>query len=322
MRPTVICLTPVWNEAWILERFLGAAGVWADVIVVADQGSTDGSRQIAGEHEKVRLIDNPHAAYDEGARQRLLLEAAREIPGPRALVALDADEALSAGLCDSRGWAEAMSSPPGTVIRMPWINLLPGLERAWIPRRPVVFGLIDDGREHVGSYLHSTRLPGDPDRVAVDVDEGGVLHLQYLDESRMRAKQRWYQCFERVTHPDKRPSEVYRQYHHMDAWPPDELHAVDPRWTAGLGLEAVGSTAASAAVWHTRIIELAAEHGWPPFRRVDIWDVDWGAEGAGDTLERPTVLDRIAVRWLRFAQPRRRSATVRTISRALRLVGW
>ena len=38
-----ICLSPTRNEAWIINQFLAAAKTWADHVVVADQGSTDGT---------------------------------------------------------------------------------------------------------------------------------------------------------------------------------------------------------------------------------------------------------------------------------------
>ena len=58
MAPKIICLTPVLNEAWILDRFLKCASLWADHIIIADQGSTDGSVEIAKRYEKVIFIDN------------------------------------------------------------------------------------------------------------------------------------------------------------------------------------------------------------------------------------------------------------------------
>ena len=35
----IICLTPVKNEGWILERFLKCTSLWADYIIIADQSS-------------------------------------------------------------------------------------------------------------------------------------------------------------------------------------------------------------------------------------------------------------------------------------------
>jgi len=81
-KPTVICLTPIKNESWILDRFIQCASLWADHIIIADQQSTDESRVIAGRYSKVTLIENSSATYSEKERQQLLLEAARKIPGP------------------------------------------------------------------------------------------------------------------------------------------------------------------------------------------------------------------------------------------------
>ena len=57
-RPTIIVITPVRNEAWVLRAFLEATSLWADYIIIADQMSTDGSREIAKKYPKVVLIDN------------------------------------------------------------------------------------------------------------------------------------------------------------------------------------------------------------------------------------------------------------------------
>ena len=113
-KPIIICLTPVKNEAWILERFLRCASLWADHIIVADQASEDGSREIAQRFEKVTLIRNESSDYSEAARQRLLIaQPHREIAGPRLLVALDADDCLTANYIDraSNGQPCSLSGP-------------------------------------------------------------------------------------------------------------------------------------------------------------------------------------------------------------------
>src|SRR5690242_20974179 len=85
-RPQIICVTPARNEAWIVERFLRAAELWADHVILADQHSTDQTVAIARQFDKVRVVTNPSGEYDEGKRQELLLAAAREFPGPRVIV--------------------------------------------------------------------------------------------------------------------------------------------------------------------------------------------------------------------------------------------
>lgn len=105
----------------------------ADYIVIADQQSTDGSREVARRFEKVVLVDNPHEAYDEGARQRLLIDSARQLPvsGKRILIALDADEMFSANWMESPEWQQLLAAPPGTVLYFRWANIGPDVACAW-----------------------------------------------------------------------------------------------------------------------------------------------------------------------------------------------
>src|SRR5438874_9968323 len=74
VRHIVICLTPTKNESWILERFIKCASAWANRVVVADQDSSDDSREIVRRHPAATLVENPASNYDEGARQRLLID--------------------------------------------------------------------------------------------------------------------------------------------------------------------------------------------------------------------------------------------------------
>src|SRR5260370_16728571 len=94
-RPVVVCLTPVKDEAWILERFLTCASLWADHILIADQGSSDDSREIAARFPKVTLIENPSPEVDEPAPQRLPIPPPPRLPRPRLPLPLDAHEAFA-----------------------------------------------------------------------------------------------------------------------------------------------------------------------------------------------------------------------------------
>ena len=55
-KPLQIVMTPVRNEAWILPAFLRATSLWADYIIIADQMSTDGSRELYQQFDKVIVI--------------------------------------------------------------------------------------------------------------------------------------------------------------------------------------------------------------------------------------------------------------------------
>jgi Glycosyl transferase family 2 len=91
--PKVICLTPVRNESWIIKPFLAASKMWADHVIVAE-GCSDGTLELLQSTRDVETIINAAKTYDERP-QRLLVDKAREIPGKRILIVLDADEILS-----------------------------------------------------------------------------------------------------------------------------------------------------------------------------------------------------------------------------------
>ena len=327
--PSLVCLTPVKNEAWILERFLAAAATWADAIVVADDGSDDGSREIASAHPKVVLVDNPAGGYDEGARQRLLIETARrQVPGDRILIALDADEALTADARATDEWARLLRAAPGTVLRFSWLNLLPAGERAWIPPDRVPFGFVDDGSEHGGRQIHSSRLPTPAGAPEIAHERIGVLHLQYLDWERMKAKQRWYQCWERLNHPGKRPIQIYRQYHRMDAPPPGEVFPTPPEWLAGYreaGIDLTAIEPRETFSWDADVLTWLRERP-RELRRLDVWDAGWERRAAALGVPPPrdprSRHERLVLRWLAATQASAHRQGTRLVQRALRPLGW
>ena len=331
--PTLFCLTPVKNEAWILDRFLQCASTWADHIIVADQQSDDGSREIAHSYEKVTLIDNDTPSYDEGARQKLLIDAGRQIPvnGRRVLIALDADEMLSANWMESDEWNHLLSTEPGTVLRFQWANIGPDVSCAWVDSNYKPFGFVDDGSPHEGRPIHSPRVPVPNDAPEIRFDDIKVLHYQYANWERMRSKQRWYQVWERLNHPEKRAVTIFRQYQHMEA-AIENAGPVRDEWLRGYEERGIDmSTIASEPpfYWDKEVLDLLDTHGTEPFRRLNIWDADWPALSrtlgydTNGLLEDPrSVFERAVHAWLRHTQPQASSLSVRIIQKLLEPLGW
>jgi glycosyltransferase involved in cell wall biosynthesis len=109
MLPKIVVVTPVKNEAWILDRFLSVTSQFADQIVVADQESTDKSVAICRKYPKVTVIQNNSSEFNEADRQKLLINKARElVPEHKIILALDADEILAANALKTTSWQEML----------------------------------------------------------------------------------------------------------------------------------------------------------------------------------------------------------------------
>lgn len=332
-RPTVICLTPVRNEAWILDRFLRCASTWADHILVLDQNSTDGSREIARAHEKVVLLENPSSEYDEGSRQRILLEGARRIPGPRLLVALDADEILSANHLASAEWDRVLAAPPGTVIQFRWANLHPDLHSYWDAKFDGSWGFMDDGSEHTGTRIHSQRVPFPEGAPVLTLHEIRVLHYQYVNWSRMASKHRWYQCWERINDPSRRAVHVYRQYNHMHAIREAQIRELPREWIDAyerMGIDMLSVRDDAPYWWDRDIVTWIARYGPDTFRREVIWDIDWAAlAGEFGIAAEPRSFrdprgwfDRRVQQWLQATRRHGSNLGVRVVDKLLSVAGW
>ena len=330
-RNRLVCLTPVRNEAWILEKFLACASLWADRIVVADQCSTDGSRDIARRFPKVTLVENNSPAFDEPRQRGLLIEAGRRLPGPKTFVSLDADEFLSGNFAASEEWERLATAAPGTVFRFNWANILPGFERGWvIAILPAAY--VDDGRPFVGLPLHGPRLPLPGDGRYIDLKEIKILHYQYIDWARMKSKQCWYQCYEYLLNPGKKALAVYRNYHRMDLFARRRkfTQPLPDQWFSwyeerGIPMKEIGR---SDSWWDEAVVRLIRQHGPARFRRADIWSRDWNrvAEryfpGEPHRLADPRAAGlKILHAYLRLTEAWSRSRLVRTADRILRRAG-
>lgn len=332
VKPKIICLTPVKNESWILEKFLLATSLWADHIIIADQFSNDNSREIAKKFEKVILVENPSAEFNEQERQRLLIEEARKIEGPRFLIALDADEFLSANFHYSEEWKFIMQAPPGTVIRFKWLNLKPDLLRYWSSGLYFPWGFMDDGSKHYGSVIHSERIPIPLCHMTIDLEEIKVLHYQYTDWERMASKHRWYQCWEVLHHPKRNAFEIFKQYHHMYDVKDSELCEVKQEWfdfylVNNIDIKSVKKE--GVYWWDLEMLRYFQIHGTKMFRKIDIWDTDWKSLAdhfkieVNMTINDPrSWFDKLIHAWLKSGSYKRHSSLNMVVLKLFKVFRW
>jgi glycosyltransferase involved in cell wall biosynthesis len=284
--PRIVVLTPVRNEAWILERFLQVTSRFADRIILADQQSTDTSRAIAARFPQVALLDNPESAFNEAGRQLLLLGAARRlVSGPKVLLALDADEIMAADAPASLDWRRMLAAPPGTVLGFERIDLLK--DEASVMRHGLwtPLGYVDDGAEHRPLLIHSTRIPAAADAPVVVLPGIKVLHYALVRPGAVAAKSRWYSVLENCLGTCNNPLKRRARYHDMmDFAGTARIEPLDPRWLAGweqAGIRMRGDSEPDFYWYDDEVLRLMKEHGERTFWWDDIWDVDWEARRRG-----------------------------------------
>lgn len=275
-QPNIFCLTPVKNEEWILKAFLSTTSIWADTIIVADQFSTDRSRDICRFFDKVTLISNPDTRFNEPERQKLLIETARSFPEPRVLIALDADEMLSANVLGSPQWKTALKQPPGTIIEFPRVNLWEDTKHFFhIGYHP--FGYVDDGHTYQGTTIHSARMPLPTSAPRFRIEDVVILHFQFCNMPRMKSKHRWYRCYERITFPKKSSESINWLYSWMYR-NERTLKPSNPSWFglySDIGIDLSKFSDTEYYWWDWEILRMFGVYGQKVFEDLDIWDVDW-----------------------------------------------
>jgi hypothetical protein len=327
LKPKIICLTPVRNEAWILDRFLKAASIWADYIIIADQMSTDGSREIALKYSNVILIDNNTNQYNEADRQKLLINEARKIEGPKLLITLDADEFFTPNILESKEWKNIMNSKPGTIFTFQWANITPDFKRFWYGFY-FPWGYMDDGEEHKdNNKIHSGRVPLPDNHPVVEIESIKVMHFQYTDWKRMESKHRWYQCMEVVNDDSRSSLKIFRQYHHMFAIPKESLINLPKDWIGGYiekGINLIIKNSFDKYWFDDEVLDLFSEYGFSKFRKIAIWDAKWkrmirkSQYSGGLKYKDPRkFLDKIIQRWMFFSQSKMHIKFFRRVDRLI-----
>lgn len=272
MSPKIICLTPVKNEAWILDRFLKCASLWADYIIIADQGSTDGSIEIAKQYEKVILVDNKtEGDFNEYSMRKPLFDEARKIEGSKILISLDADEILTPNI-NSQEWDTIRNSKPGTIISLQRYELLPD-DKYW-DSVEVWCGYVDDGAPYTSGTIHVPRTIMPSGHDVLICRNIKMLHYKFMDRRRMQDRNHWYQCFELINKIND-PITIFRRYHHLD---PNRIYDVPNWWHTEYekyGIEITSILHRDESRWNNQVLSYMEKYGVKFFRHLNIWNVNW-----------------------------------------------
>ena len=291
----LICTMPVRNEDWCLALTARAALMWCDHLVIGNHASTDSTveiiKKIMGEDPmRITPLHTDEPTWREMEHRQAMLDVAR-MAGATHIAMVDADEILTGNLLpDIRQRIENWCASDG-ILNLPWLALARDPLRYisgpsyWGDRQNVTMAFKDRPDYHWAArngYDFHQRPPmsTEPKRFVQPLKhtEGGLMHLQFLSERRLRAKQALYQMTEVLRWPGRTPA---RQLAEMYG------HAVYDSNPAARGV----TTAAVPLEWwipyahlertlclddglpwqETEVKQLLAEHGREKFAGLDLF---------------------------------------------------
>jgi hypothetical protein len=226
MEMKLICLMPVRNEDWCLGLTARAVLMWCDELLVLNHASTDGTAaicmQLFGEYAgrfQYRTEQDP--VWSEMDHRQRLLVWARE-RGATHIVMVDADEILTGNLIGQvRTLIERIPKTQMFTMQLPWIcirnsynfQIISGM---WAEQN--VSMCFEDRFQAAGwapqpdgyqfHHRHPAGIPHHPYRPVnpfARKSAGGLMHLQFLNHTRLIAKQALYQMQEVLRWPGRTP---------------------------------------------------------------------------------------------------------------------
>jgi len=282
----LLVLVPFRNEQLFLPAFFDALDGIADQIVGLDDHSSDESatlfRSLGGHVVDINLPNDWTQGGEVFSRQTLL-NAGRDLGGTHFLW-LDADEVPSDELRRHLRTA-ILDLSQGQALELLWVNAWKDslhYRRRWLLDDPGYrpFAHADIPAAAItGQRLHFPRVPmvTGVQSKRLSKDHGAIIHLQYCNWQRARAKQAWYQVSERVE-TSRSPLQIglrYRDTHHLrlghlrrmpKAW------LISPSTESSLSIDE-SSTDVGRRDSISRSLALMSEEPIESFEPLDIWDV-------------------------------------------------
>ncbi|MFM2290836.1 MAG: hypothetical protein RIS29_649 [Bacteroidota bacterium] len=317
----IICLTPVRNEAWILRAFLTATSLWADIIIISDQGSTDGSREIALSFPKVILVDNPARDMNQAQTRKLLFDEAQKISGQKVLFSLDADEFLSGDFVHTASWQKILLAQPGDIFFFRWINVCEQTDKCIITTPWMNWASCIENTDDTifpDAYIHEWRLPYPAIGAReIKVEDIFFIHLARVNVNRQANKNRFYQVVTRYKEPDKSIVSLYRMYHSEDVEEKSTTDSVIYSYyeQRGLYLLEMIDLNDSGKYYTDQVLDYFNKMGTDFFYGLDIWDFEFCKQQHIDY--KPSFKIRILFYYLKITQQYRLSYFVKMIDKVL-----
>lgn len=342
-KPIHIVMTPTRNEAWVIRAFLQCNGLWADYIIIADQMSTDGTRDIIAEYMsresviglesettknhrcEIILIDNTNPEFNEPERQAMLVAKAREVAAGRdtLLWGLDADEILPANWLETEDGQKILKSVQGDVFHFKWAQLAPDKKHYGdAPFYPWLFH--DDSIEPHGNYvrnMHSMRIPYPIEEKQLHyVNDFRVLHFGLFDPLRIAAKNRFYQ-FVDWERNHKTPIALARTYaaHRLENQINDFSFVLDTEWmNFPFDVWSMVKVGTKHTWFDDYIYERLGKYPMYKLRKLDLWDEEFLE--FYNIVDKRRWIDKLVHTYFHKTERNKRHILIRTIDKMLKIM--
>lgn len=274
------------NENWIVGLSARAAFLWCDSLVILDHASTDGTHDILVElHQeypgRVTLLYEADPVWKEMQYRQRMLDEARRV-GATHIAVVDADEILSGNLVNSIRPPISMMSPT-LDFAPPWVGLRGSINQYhtdgiwgdnWVSTAFL------DNRQYYwksrdGYDFHHRRPMGLPMQSfrPWKQGDGGLMHLQFVSDRRLRAKQACYKMQEVLRWPGRMTVQAINEMYNHAVYDKGAMAAVpaawwEPyqKWMEYLRPDAEPWQESQCKAW-------MAEHGAERFRGLDLFGV-------------------------------------------------
>ena len=197
----VIVTAPVKNEEWSLPSTLKNFSAFADYVILADQSSTDKTREVCKNFEKVTVIRNHFKGYTNEVRF-MLLDEARKIEGNNLIVCLDADEQISPKFVgEIKEHIEKHGTEKSVGFFSKWLQIYGEhdtyrIDEPWTENYKT-FAFFDDRKvDYNRSHITNEHIGRIPETDYVVELTKPIIHLQWLARKRSEIKQAVYMCTE------------------------------------------------------------------------------------------------------------------------------
>jgi cellulose synthase/poly-beta-1,6-N-acetylglucosamine synthase-like glycosyltransferase len=288
------CIIPVRNEDWVLGLSARAVLQWCDELIVLNHNSADRTVHIlcdiATEYPgRCLWFTQTDTEWVEMEHRQHLLDLARK-RGATHIAMVDADEVLSANLIpDIRRMIEDM--PAGMTMQLPWLCLRDTIYQV---HRSGIWGqafasmaFVDSPECHWssaerGGYQYHHRHPMGRALIPyrpVGRNVGGLMHLQFVDDRRLRAKQCLYKMQEVVRWPGRQTAAQINATYNPAVYGRDtwcdvfDLAPVPVPWWKGYESLMRYMDPAAEPWQEAEVQRLYAEHGAAKFAGLDLFGV-------------------------------------------------